>query len=247
MSTNESAAESAPASWREQAVARSLDSARLRAESRVERFIDAAFDLLSEAELGKDFTVQDVVERSGQSLRSFYQHFGGKQELLLALFEESVRLTAEDLSERVREEQGALDRLHRFVVEYYKLCRPTAKVRGRKRAPLALAEYAQHLLTVNSEEATRAFAPLVSMFTDVFDEAVAAGAVRADLSQRRLVGVILETIMFNAFSSTIGGSGAEQDRGDPAEELWELILHGIGSGGSGPSGVQAAQAARRGR
>ena len=37
---------------------------------------------------GKDFTVQDVVERSGQSLRSFYQYFAGKHELLLALFEE---------------------------------------------------------------------------------------------------------------------------------------------------------------
>ena len=34
--------------------------------------------------------------------------------------------------------------------------------------------------------------------------------------------------MFNAFSMTIGGAAAESDGGDPAEELWDLILHGIG-------------------
>ncbi len=63
-------------SWREQAVARSLDSARLRAETRVQRFLDAATELFNSGS-GKDFTVQEVVDRSGQSLRSFYQYFGG--------------------------------------------------------------------------------------------------------------------------------------------------------------------------
>src|SRR5277367_7130761 len=95
-------------SWREQAVARSLDSARLRAESRVQRFLDAAVELLNSGP-SKDFTVQEVVEHSGQSLRSFYQYFGGKHELLLALFEESVRSTAEHLSASIAEEDGPLE------------------------------------------------------------------------------------------------------------------------------------------
>jgi hypothetical protein len=85
-------------------------------------------------------------------------------------------------------------------------------------------------MTVHPEEATRSFAPIVSLFEEVLQEAVAAGVVRSDLSQRRVVGVVLEAIMFNAFSLTIGGSAAESDGGDPAEELWDLILHGIGSG-----------------
>src|SRR6478735_3794892 len=81
-------------SWRELAVARSLDPARVRAEKRVQRFLDAALDLMQRSP-DKEFTVQEVVEQSGQSLRSFYQYFAGKHELLLALFEESVRSTAE--------------------------------------------------------------------------------------------------------------------------------------------------------
>src|SRR5476649_2500251 len=90
-------------SWREQAVARSLDSARLRAEGRVQRFLDAAIELLNTG-TSKDFTVQEVVERSGQSLRSFYQYFGGKHELLLALFEESVRTTTDHLRGSIADE-----------------------------------------------------------------------------------------------------------------------------------------------
>ena len=217
------------ASWREQAVERSLDSARVRAESRVQRFIDAAFELLVDSEPGKDFTVQDVVEKSGQSLRSFYQYFGGKQELLLALFEESVRSTAEQLRARIEGKKDPLERLHRFVIEYYAQCRPSARGKGKKKTPIALAEFAQQLMTAHPEEATHAFAPIVELFDEVLDAAVSAGAVRGDLSGRRIAGVVLEVIMFNAFSATIGGAARGAGRGDPAEELWDLLVNGIGA------------------
>ncbi len=197
---------------------------------RVQRFIDAALELLSDSAPGEDFTVQDVVEKSGQSLRSFYQYFGGKQELLLALFEESVRSTADELRDRIKGEKNPRERLHRFVVEYYALCRPTSKKTGKKRSsPLALAEFAQQLMTANPKEATRAFAPLVSLFEEVFDDAVAAGAIRPNLNRQRVAGVALEAIMFHSFSTTIGGAAGETRGGDPAEELWDLLLHGIGS------------------
>jgi AcrR family transcriptional regulator len=213
------------ATWREQAVARSLDSARLRAESRLQRFLDAALELT--AANGNEFTVQEVVERSGQSLRSFYQYFGGKQELLFALFEESVRSTAEQLRERIAGEDDPLERLRLFVVEYYRYCRPARRGKPAKNNPApALAEFAQRLLTSQPKEAARAFAPLVELFEDVFASATAAGAVRPELQSRRVAGVILEAIMFNTFSSVIGGS-ANGDREDPAEALWDLLFRGM--------------------
>ncbi len=93
-------------SRRELAVARSLDSARARAESRLQRFLDAALELMNEGEPHRDFTVQEVVERSGQSLRLFYQYFSGKHELLLALFEETVRSSTEFLRGQDRRRTG---------------------------------------------------------------------------------------------------------------------------------------------
>jgi AcrR family transcriptional regulator len=216
-------------SWREQAVARSLDSARVRAETRVQRFLDAAIELFNSGS-GKDFTVQEVVDRSGQSLRSFYQYFGGKHELLLALFEESVRSTTQYLREKIASEDDPLERLHCFVVEYYRLCRPTdeeaAGMAGR--APF-MAEFAQQLLTEHPKEAARVFAPLVALFEEVLDDAASAGAVRAGPRHGPIVGVVLEAIMFNSFSSTIGGVSVRPHGEGSAEDLWDLIFNGIGT------------------
>lgn len=217
-------------SWREQAVARSLDSARVRAETRVQRFLDAAIELFNSGS-GKDFTVQEVVDRSGQSLRSFYQYFGGKHELLLALFEESVRSTTEHLRDKIAGEDDPLERLHCFVVEYYRLCRPTEEgestVNGR--APF-MAEFAQQLLTEHPKEAAHVFAPLVTVFEEVLEGAESAGVVRTGPSHGPIVGVVLEAIMFNSFSSTIGGLSVRTQGEGSAEDLWDLIFYGIGAG-----------------
>jgi AcrR family transcriptional regulator len=215
------------ASWREVAVARSLDSARSRAENRVQRFIGAALELIT-TNCGKDFTVQEVVERSGQSLRSFYQHFDGKHELLLALFEESVLSTVEYLRAQISSESDPLERLHRFVIEYYLACnRPTGQsAMARKGAPPVVTDFAQQLLTERPKEAARAFAPLVDMFCELLDDALAAGVVRTGLGSRA-AGMVLEAVMFNAFSSTIGGTSARGDDTTAAEELWDLVANGI--------------------
>ncbi len=224
------ALEPAGLSRRDQAVARSLDSARLRAESRVQRFLDAAFELLT-SRPGRDFTVQEVVERSGQSLHSFYQYFGGKHELLLALIEESVRKTTEHLGVVIAEEDEPIERLHVFVLEYYRMCRPTEPAdRGAKRqGPLGMAEFAQQLLTEHPKEAARVFAPLVSLFEEVLQEAADAGSVRSGLRHGPIVGIVLEVIMFNTFSSTIGGMSLRHAGGDSGEDLWNLIMNGIGT------------------
>ena len=230
--TNEPAGEPAAAdptvSWREQAVARSLVPARMRAEDRVQRFLDAALELVQEGASGKEFTVQEVVERSGQSLRSFYLYFGGKHELLLALFEESVRTTADRLRAQIDDEHDPLERLHRFVVDYYRMCRPTQGTPSTTPRPTApvLVDFAQRLLTERPAEAATAFAPLVLLFGEVLDGAAEAGEVRGGLRSGPVAGIVLEAIMFNAFSAVIGAS-SPADIADPAEELWDLVLHGV--------------------
>src|SRR6204780_5393076 len=164
-----------PVRRRDLAVARSLDSARLRSGGRGQRFLDAGFELLARAESGKEFTVQEVVDRSGQSLRSFYQYFAGKHELLLALFDEAIRSTADRLDELVAKELTPLERLHCFVIEYYRMCLPAPKGRASKNNPTpVMAEFSHELLTAHQDEAARAFVPLVTLLENVLDEAVEA-------------------------------------------------------------------------
>ena len=116
--------------WRERAVSRSLTAARSRAEERVQRFLEAAFSLIDEKGT-TDFTIQEVIDRSNQSLRAFYQHFDGKDELLLALFEETVQQAADDIREVVDSESKPLERLHVFVIRLHEWCDPEQRPRRR--------------------------------------------------------------------------------------------------------------------
>ena len=234
MSTDDAAA-AAPtvtATRRELAVARALDQARSRAENRVQLFLDAALELMNSN--SGEFTVQEVTERSGQSLRTFYQYFAGKHELLLALFEDSIRAAALHLEDVIVEGDDPLDRLHRFAVEYYRMCR--LKLKGQpSRGPGPMVEFGQQLLTSHPDEAARAFAPLVVLLEDLLAAAAAAGDLRPGLDYGRISGVILQATMFNAFATAISGSSSEFDPDTEPETLWDLLLRGIGTPASPPN------------
>jgi AcrR family transcriptional regulator len=220
VSVNEVPAE-APATRRELAVARALDSARSRAENRVELFLDAARDLMNTN--ATDFTVQEVVERSGQSLRTFYQYFAGKYELLLALFQESIEGAAAELETVVAEHDDPIERLHAFCVAYHRMCRTNAPGEPPTGPAPALVEFAQQLLTSHPKEAAHAFAPMVELLRRLLEEAEAAGALRPGLDLQRITGVVLQATLFSAFASTI--SASSPGHGD--EVLWDLLVHGI--------------------
>ena len=214
------------ATRRELAVARALDQRRSRAETRVQLFLDAALELMNDN--SGEFTVQEVVERSGQSLRTFYQYFGGKHELLLALFEESVRAAATHLREVVDAEGDPISRLHRFNVEYFRMCRLREKGQPPRGPAPAVLEFAQVLLTSHPREAAHAFAPLVEMLEELLTEAMAAGTIRSDLDGHRVAGTLLQATMFNAVADAISGPPLlDGDVG--AEALWDLVLRGIGA------------------
>jgi AcrR family transcriptional regulator len=212
---------------RELAVARALDQARSRAENRVELFLDAARELMN-ANSG-EFTVQEVVERSGQSLRTFYQYFAGKHELLLALFEESIRAASAHLEEVVTRADAPLERLSLFTHEYFRMCRLTPKGQPASGPAPAMVEFAQQLLTSHPREAAEAFAPLVVQLEALLTEAAAAGELRGGLDLRRIAGVVLQATMFNSFAAAISGATVRPDGDVESEALWDLLLVGIGA------------------
>lgn len=214
-------------SRRDLAVARVLDPARERAETRVQRFLDAALELLNNNP-GRDFTVQEVVEKSGQSLRSFYQYFDGKYELLLALFEDSIRTAAVALDDSLAQESSPIDKLHRFATDYYELVRsaPRGGAKGSKKWPTsALGEFSQQLLSEHPAEASRAFGPLVNLLEKIVTEAVDAGQIRDDIPVKQIVGTMLQVIMFNPFAHVITGRTGKT--GEIAEELWKILFEGL--------------------
>ena len=215
-------------SWRELAVARSLDPARARAESRVQRFLDAALELLSTS-ANKEFTVQQVVERSGQSLRSFYQYFDGKHELLLALFEEEMS-EAVGRIQAVTVDGDPLDRLEQSVLVLYELCSP-----DRASTQPLFFEFAQRLLVSHPAEVSKAYTPLFEYLVEMAEDAAEAGLLRPG-RPRRLAAIVLQA------ATTTAGRSAGGAHPITAEEMWEFCLHAIA-----PDDVAAARAKRSAR
>lgn len=81
------------ADWQRRVVSRNLEDARRRSLERGERFVRAAAKVL-ERNNGESLTVQEVADEAGQSLRTLYQYFGSKDDLLLAVYEEAMRTWA---------------------------------------------------------------------------------------------------------------------------------------------------------
>jgi AcrR family transcriptional regulator len=200
---------------------------------RTERFLDAALELVLRSP-DKDFTVQEVVKESGQSLRSFYQYFNGKHELLLALFAKSARSTADRLREATADEPDGAAQLRRFMLEYHRLCRrrPAAAHRNgdgdadEKDLALVHAELAHRLLTGHPGEAARAFAPVPLLLEEILRRAMAEGAVRPGLDHRLAAGLILQTLMFRPLARTLGGNPHDTGEED-VEALLDLLVRGV--------------------
>jgi AcrR family transcriptional regulator len=205
--------------WKQRAVERSTKAAKRRAEQRVERFLNAAQAIMIKNGT-TDFTVQEVVDRSRQSLRSFYQHFGGKHELLLALFEDALRRAADQIAAAAAGHDDPLDRLKVAVELLFELCRPDPSVQR----PL-FTDFAPQLLVTHPSEVKAAHAPLLILFSDLMTDADAAGELRADTNPRRLAALTMQTVMFIAQSN--GSSDDETQHPITADEAWEFCSHGF--------------------
>ena len=212
--------------WRERAVQRSLDAARTRAEERVQRFLDAAFDLIDEKR-STDFTIQEVVDRSRQSLRSFYEYFSGKEELVLALFEETVHEALDAIRTAVDAQADPLERLHAFAVTLHSWCDPGAShgAPGHHRRR-ALSEFSAVLTSAHAGRVRLALHPQTRLARELIANAVSAG--RLDVADVREGAALLQqTMMYSAFGNRLAD---EPQRAVDAERAWQFCLHGLGAG-----------------
>jgi AcrR family transcriptional regulator len=209
--------------WRQRAISRSLSAARTRAEKRLQRFLDAAFELVDEKGT-TDFTIQEVVDRSKQSLRSFYQYFDGKDELLLALFEETTRSSMEDIREVIESETEPLARLRAFTIRLHEWCEPfeTPRKRGSHNR-LPISEFSLLLTVRHPERVAAVVAPLSRMLVELVDDAAAAGAIQVADTQRAGV-LIQQTVMYSWLVNQLIPNPRLHSS---AEEIWEFCLHGL--------------------
>jgi AcrR family transcriptional regulator len=218
------------ASWRDRAVERSLRSAREKAVSRSDRFLRTATELLSET--GRtDFTVQELVERSKTSLRSFYQHFGSKDELLLALFEEVIRFSTDQWRVELESYGSGVDKLQYLVTAVHDQATDTS-MGGISRA---LSAYHLQLAESKPLEYARVLQPMRDLILELVNGGVEQGAFRSDIDAETLAMVMMQALVGAA---TMHALGVELT-GEPlaSARLWAFCLGGL----TGPPVVTVAR------
>jgi AcrR family transcriptional regulator len=136
--------------------------------------IRAAAAVLERAE-GEDITVQEVADEAGQSLRTLYQYFESKDDLLLAVFEEAMRTYALLIEQSISHLDDPLERLAGAMVAAVRMPEVSGPGfdRGLVRLRLRLSQTRPDLVA-------RAQGALTSLVRGLVEAAAASGRLRAD-------------------------------------------------------------------
>ncbi len=217
-----------PVQWQERTVERTLKDARQKAITRGGIFIAAAVDLLRTT--GKaDFTVQEVVDRSGLSLRSFYQHFATKDDLLLALIEETVQHHLAIVRQHVDAQTTPRDRFEALVRSTF----GTPETDDPASRGMVLFQW--HLAATRTDEFAATISPYVDLVAEVLAPGVADGTFRDDLVVAVQAELVTHTLI-SILDRRVLGANAGRDAITP-DELVRWCLSGVlaqldpGSGG----------------
>ena len=174
--------------WHERTVERSLKAARQRAISRADQFIAAAATLLRTT--GRpDFTVQEVVDQSGMSLRSFYHHFATKDDLLLALVEETTRQFTAMQRPMVEAVDDPVEKLRVMIAAAFD------DERSDDPASRGIVLFLWRIADSRSGEFTAALRPQIDLVREILQHGVDQGAFRDDISVAVLTSLVTNTMV----------------------------------------------------
>jgi AcrR family transcriptional regulator len=216
------AAESdAAQTWRERSVERSIQNARAKAMSRSDRFIRSAETIMLKTGT-TDFTVQEVVDGARTSLRSFYQHFTNREELLLAVFEEVLGNVAGEMQRQIDASDSPMEGLRVLV-------RHTTGGAGSPRGQLlnrAFSAYHRQLAQSNPTEYVRILTPLYTVVVSVVKRGVEAGEFRTDLEPDAMAMLMTQTLLAGGQMYALGASIGE-GTGLSVDAVYEFFACGL--------------------
>lgn len=221
--------ESIPA-WQRQSMQRSLQSARARAHARSHRFVAAATKLLQENG-NTDFTVQDVVDRSRMSIRTFYKYFKSKEDLLVALYETVVaREAVPRLRKRIAKSKDPMLRLRAYVEGLVELTTKT----GQPLAARTLVNYQNRLAESRPADLAVAMKPEFDLLVELVADVARVHPLRRGLTVETAARLTHYTVLAAVHGRVLG---SEEAFDLTARTIWEFCLSGMGVavGGSSPA------------
>jgi AcrR family transcriptional regulator len=197
----------------------SSDAGGVDTEPRERRFMKSALAILGET--GRtDFTVLEVVERSKTSLRSFYQHFSTKDELLLALIDKIMS----ESTKQWREATTGLPSTKALRVLIDRICTP-AESSTQDRVNRGLTDYNDHLAETLPREYARVLSPLHDLIKDIINRGITEGAFRSDLDVDATAALIMQSAL-GAMRLRVLGAELNGVPIDP-DHIYDFCLGGL--------------------
>ena len=84
-----------------------------RGPANTEALLAAAHRLVLER--GENFTTQELIKEADVALQTFYRHFGGKDQIMLAVLGDLIRGHCESLAERGEGIEDPVEQLHYYI------------------------------------------------------------------------------------------------------------------------------------
>lgn len=201
------------------------------APDRTRMLVAAAYDLL-EADGLEGLTIRAVLKRTGLARRAFYERFAGKDDLVLAVFEHTLREAARyfrELAETLDDPEEQV----RLIVLGIALRSPAidhfegGDVIDRRSAALSR----EHLRLAESRpaELQAALSPLLDLIAEMVDRGIGLGRFRPcdPALQAALIYNLVSTTVHTELLAEENAQPDRQRRQKLAEEIWEFCRRAI--------------------
>lgn len=202
-------------------------SAAAAGGDRTRLLVDAAFELLAEEGL-EGLTIRAVLARTGLARRAFYERFTGKDDLVLAVFEQTLLEAARLFRLLVKDLSGPVERLEMIICSIA-LARATPELTSGDRRTAALSREHLRLAEQRPAELQAALAPLLELIAEIVAEGTEASQFRPcdPAIQARLIYNLLSTTVHTQYIAEDSEGPDPSRRQRLADEIWEFCRRAL--------------------
>jgi AcrR family transcriptional regulator len=194
---------------------------------RKQAIIAAANELLDEEGLD-GLTIRAMLKRTGLARRAFYERFVSKDDLVLAVFEETLAQAAAFFAGEIAQLADPLARIGFIVIGLIMGALDSEGGMGVRRVSAIVREH-MRLAEARPAELDKALRPLLQVIADQISEGIRTGQLR------ECDPVLQATLIYNLVATTIhpdllgNGPGrmASDHRQKLADEIWEFCRRAI--------------------
>ncbi len=209
-------------SWAERAADSSplVQRYRARGMEQAKTIVHAARRLITTK--GSSFTTQELVKEAGVALQTFYRCFAGKDQLLLAVFEDMVGEACLEFAEQARELPNPIARLRFYVTTAVNIV--VANPEGTSASRFITTEH-WRLQRLYPDQLAHATKPFVDLILKELHAAAEAGQLRPrDPEYDAWLVSQLVLAVYHHYSFTSAAESGEEI----SQRLWAFCLAALG-------------------